>query len=119
MRAARPEDSTDELHQLGLPGLAEEREKVEILKNPCTSSCNYKDEIRGDPCAQPAILCEEDVRRVGPEEEGYYQWRRFIGAYGCDEYFKHNKEMLLYERQQEIIAKLEVLERLSSGSVID
>lgn len=25
--------------------LAEEKEKVEILKNPCTSSCKYKNEI--------------------------------------------------------------------------
>ena len=25
--------------------LADEREKIEILKNPCTSSCNHKNEI--------------------------------------------------------------------------
>ena len=35
---------------------------------------------------------------------------RFIGSYGCDEYFKHNKELLFYERQQEIIERLEALE---------
>ena len=27
---------------------------------------------------------------------------RFISRYGCDEYFKHNKDLLFYERNQEI-----------------
>ena len=33
----------------------------------------------------------------------------FISRYGCDEYFKHNKELLFYERQKDIIAKMEQL----------
>ena len=32
---------------------------------------------------------------------------RFISRYGCKEYFEHNKELLFYERQKEIIAELE------------
>ena len=35
---------------------------------------------------------------------------RFIGRYGCKEYFAHNKELLFYERQKEIIQELENLE---------
>ena len=35
---------------------------------------------------------------------------RFISRYGCKEYFAHNKELLFYERQKEIIAELEALE---------
>lgn len=35
---------------------------------------------------------------------------RFIGRYGCEEYFAHNKELLFYERQKEIISELESLE---------
>lgn len=35
---------------------------------------------------------------------------RFIGRYGCDEYFAHNKELLFYERQKEIITEMESLE---------
>ena len=31
----------------------------------------------------------------------------FISRYGCDEYFKHNKELLFYDRQKEIINELE------------
>ena len=30
--------------------------------------------------------------------------------YGCPEYFKHNKELLFYERQKEIIAQLDSME---------
>lgn len=32
---------------------------------------------------------------------------RFIARYGCDAYFAHNKELLFYERQQELIQRLE------------
>ena len=32
---------------------------------------------------------------------------RFIGRYGCKEYYERNKELLFYERQQEIIWKME------------
>ena len=34
---------------------------------------------------------------------------RFISRYGCKEYFAHNKELLFYERQKEIIAELDNL----------
>ena len=34
----------------------------------------------------------------------------FIGRYGCKEYFAHNKELLFYERQQEILSQLDRLE---------
>lgn len=30
--------------------------------------------------------------------------------YGCKEYFNHNKELLFYERQKEIITKIETLD---------
>ena len=33
----------------------------------------------------------------------------FISRYGCPEYFKHNKELLLYERHKDIIREIEVL----------
>ena len=39
-----------------------------------------------------------------------YYGARFISRYGCPEYFAHNKELLFYERQQEIITQLENLE---------
>ena len=35
---------------------------------------------------------------------------RFISRYGCPEYFAHNKELLFYERQMDLIAELDNLE---------
>ena len=39
-----------------------------------------------------------------------YYAAKFISRYGCPEYFAHNKELLFYERQQEIISEIEKLE---------
>ncbi len=40
---------------------------------------------------------------------GYYS-AQFISRYGCDEYFAHNRELLFYERNKEIITELNFLE---------
>ena len=37
---------------------------------------------------------------------------RFIGRYGGEEYFRHHKELLFYERQKELISRIEELEDL-------
>ena len=39
-----------------------------------------------------------------------YYGAHFISRYGCKEYFNHNKELLFYERQKEIIGQLENLD---------
>ena len=41
-----------------------------------------------------------------------YYSAKFISTYGCKEYFEHNKELLFYERQKEIIAEISELEEL-------
>ena len=38
-----------------------------------------------------------------------YNSARFISEFGCEEYFRHNKELLFYERQKSIITKMEKL----------
>lgn len=38
-----------------------------------------------------------------------YHTAKFISRYGCKEYFNHNKDLLFYERQKEIITELENL----------
>ena len=35
---------------------------------------------------------------------------RFIGKYGCDYYYKHNKNLLFYERQKDIVHQIEELD---------
>lgn len=37
------------------------------------------------------------------------QAARFLSRYGCKEYFAHNKELLFYERQKEILSEMEEL----------
>lgn len=39
-----------------------------------------------------------------------YYGAHFISRYGCKEYFAHNKELLFYERQKEIISEIEKFE---------
>ena len=39
-----------------------------------------------------------------------YFGAHFISRYGCKEYFDHNKKLLFYERQKQIISELEKLE---------
>ena len=39
-----------------------------------------------------------------------YHSARFISRYGCKEYFDHNKELLFFERQKEIIREMELLD---------
>lgn len=39
-----------------------------------------------------------------------YYSSHFISRYGCKEYFAHNKQLLFYERQKEIISELDTLE---------
>ena len=38
-----------------------------------------------------------------------YHAAKYISRYGCNEYFKHNKQLLFYERQRELITELEKL----------
>jgi hypothetical protein len=40
----------------------------------------------------------------------HYHAAKFISRYGSKEYFNHNKELLFYERQKDIISQLERLE---------
>lgn len=39
-----------------------------------------------------------------------YYCSYYISRYGCKEYFEHNKELLFYERQKEIIQEIEALD---------
>lgn len=38
-----------------------------------------------------------------------YYTAKFISRYGCDKYFEHNKELLVYERQQELLSEIRLL----------
>ena len=56
----------------------------------------------------------EEVFTDGPEmliivtelTKGFYP-AHYISRHGCSKYFKHNKELLFYERQNEILREIE------------
>ncbi|MBQ3008028.1 MAG: ATPase, partial [Oscillospiraceae bacterium] len=39
-----------------------------------------------------------------------YYGSKFISNFGCDEYFKHNKSLLFYERDKEIMDEIAELD---------
>jgi hypothetical protein len=43
------------------------------------------------------------------------QTARFISRFGNEAYFRHNKELLFYERQKELILEMETLKLSNSG----
>ena len=63
------------------------------------------------------FLFAEDVFEEGQEmlilvtelTKGFYS-ASYISRYGCNKYFEHNKELLFYERQNEIIREIEDLD---------
>ncbi len=79
-------------------------EALEIFKNlvaetgkKLSNAFKFCDEAFGD--GQEILIFVTELTRN-------YFAAQFISHYGCDEYFAHNKELLFYERQQEIIMEL-------------
>lgn len=70
----------------------------------------------GKKLSNAFIFCEEvfgegqEILILVTELTISYYGAHFISRYGCKEYFNHNKELLFYERQKEIIQQLESFE---------
>ena len=81
-----------------------------------TKALKKQAETAGKRLSNVFLFCE-DVFGDGQEmlilvtelTISYYS-AHFISRYGCKEYFDHNKELLFYERQKEIIREIESLE---------
>ena len=41
-----------------------------------------------------------------------YYCAKFISKFGCDTYFKHNQNLLFYQRKQELLTEIAALEEL-------
>ena len=67
----------------------------------------------GEKLSNAFIFCEaafeegQEMLILVTELTISYYGAHFISRYGCKEYFNHNKELLFYERQKEIIGHLE------------
>ncbi|MPN37877.1 hypothetical protein SDC9_185398 [bioreactor metagenome] len=53
---------------------------------------------------------EQEMLLVVTELTANYYSAKFIGKYGADKYFENNKELLFYERQQDIMKELSLLD---------
>lgn len=62
------------------------------------------------------VFCEEvfnegqEILILVTELTISYYGAHFISRYGCEKYFEHNKDLLFYERQKDIIRELELME---------
>ena len=88
--------------------------KTEFDKH--TKELKKQADAAGKQLSNMFIFCEEvfdegqEMLILVTELTSSYYGAQFISRYGCKEYFNHNKELLFYERQKEIIRELENLE---------
>ena len=81
-----------------------------------TKALKKQADAAGKQLSNVFIFCEEvfdegqEMLILVTELTISYYGAHFISRYGCKEYFNHNKELLFYERQKEIIRKIENLE---------
>ena len=81
-----------------------------------TKSLKKQADAAGKQLSNVFLFCEEvfeegqEMLILVTELTISYYGAHFISRYGCKEYFNHNKELLFYERQKEIIQKIENLD---------
>ena len=81
-----------------------------------TKALKKQADAAGKQLSNVFLFCEEvfdegqEILILVTELTISYYGAHFISRYGCKEYFNHNKELLFYERQKEIIHELKKLE---------
>lgn len=80
--------------------IAAHTKKVEITKNNVENVFKFVEEVFGDGQEMVILVAELTTR---------YATAKFISTFGSDAYFKHNKEVLFYERKQELLTKIDEL----------
>ena len=100
-------------------GKVEGDEAFKVLKadfDKRTKALKKQAEAAGKNLSNVFIFCEDvfdegqEMLILVTELTMSYYGAHFISRYGCKEYFAHNKELLFYERQKEIIQQIEALE---------
>ena len=95
------------------------KEAFQLLKaafDDRTKALKKQADNAGRQLSNAFIFCEEvfgegqELLILVTELTISFYGARFISRYGCKEYFNHNKELLFYERQKEIIQEIEKLE---------
>ena len=73
---------------------------VDAVKQKLSNMFQFSEEVFGEGQEILIIVTELTVNRKSAV---------FISQYGCPEYFRHNKDLLFYERQNDILRKMEDL----------
>lgn len=74
--------------------------QADEVKNQLSHMFKFSEEVFGEG---------QEILIIVTELTANYNSARFISEFGCEEYFNHNKELLFYERQREIITRMEDL----------
>ena len=74
--------------------------QADEVKSQLSNMFRFSEEVFGEG---------QEILIIVTELTANYNSARFISEFGCEEYFNHNKELLFYERQREIITRMEDL----------
>ncbi len=80
--------------------VAEMKAKVEQTQDELNNMFCFIEDVFGSEQEMLVAVTELTVN--------YYS-AKFISRYGCDKYFEHNRELLVYERQQELLSEIMLL----------
>ena len=76
------------------------KESITGIKNTLSNLFAFVEEVFEDGQEMLILVTELTVR---------YYCARFISKFGCAEYFKHNQNLLFYERKQELLSEISEL----------
>ena len=71
------------------------------IKKKLTNLFEFVEEVFEDGQEMLILVTEMTVR---------YYCAKFITKFGCEEYFKHNQDLLFYERKQELLSEISALD---------
>lgn len=72
-----------------------------LIKNRLTNLFEFVEEVFEDGQEMLILVTEMTAR---------YYCAKFITKFGCEEYFKHNQDLLFYERKQELLSEISTLD---------
>lgn len=83
--------------------VADHKENIARVKEQLKHLFSFADEVFGDEQEMLILVTELTVR---------YYCAKFITKFGCDEYFKHNQNLMFYERKKELLTEITTLTEL-------
>lgn len=112
------EDILDALNRAGVSGNKEAFQRIKASYDASTAAhktgnvnikarlenlFRFVDEVFEDGQETLILVTELTVR---------YYCAKFISKFGCDAYFKHNRDLQFYQRKQELLTEIAALEEL-------